>query len=1256
MASHSAPSVRSRSLSLLLVLAMLVSLLILPSHAAQSPQLSVDNDCIELSLSSQSFTATLTVPASQVSGDAQTWAEGLDWYLTRTESIDAETFPYFYPGDALKNWQTWGEDGMTGCVPYFNVGKPVATVSGDTVTVTVTVTSSTPFFNKAEDWNNGGYMDGNSALESSGHRNVYGSFIGDYTLSARTGSTVVASTAMEVAPYKSYVTYDDTYNTLKEIQALAQAKGRYFEIGSMGKSADGRDAWYVVLSDSASSVSDYKTMNAQAITDPAAVKKAISADGAEYRIPFMISNVHTDECPGVDAQLNLLRELATADTISYRTLVGLKEGTLDEAGLWDPKVTALADGLTEADGSDYQVGLGSAKLNGGKNNAAGDQDASSLYNISDEIVIDVDELLDSLIILSVPTENPDGRDYGTRQNGSSFDLNRDGTYQTQPETQNLMAFIAQWNPVIFAELHGFMDEFLVEPCTPPHEPNLEYDMLVKNFLLGAEAFGKAALGTMSGTDYETKFISYYTPLRDDYDPETTTWSAWDDLCTNYGPSYAMLNCGSLGYTIETPDNTEASTRLLECGMYGLLDFAMNNKQSIYTNQLEFFQRGVENRDERDEMDQWYVDINNNQLDADTWRVPYDETDNFFPEYYVLPVDAASQRDPADVYALAEFLIRNGVEVRELTKDVTVDGTTYKAGSLAVNMYQAKRNYANCVLYTGMDSSASGFEELYSESVTNFPDMWGFDCYAVATKNAKSLLDAATKVLTEAPAGASQITNADGAVAVVLENNGSETVRAVNALLAAGKTVGMITSGDHTGDFVVSPANYESISKDYVLVATGVTELPQSYAISQPSLFVVGVYEPYHYGKVTQGYYSKWFSQGYGYDQYDNTYTWEGMAFDLETYGAQLGFQLVDDPAKATVIIGSSGLDNGAASNAQAAAAVKAGTPYIATGYAPLNYIASQLLPGQFAFSGLGTESLHTVLYPTADSLITASKAADEDYITYSYQTGYITQAPAGSVELIRATEKDSHIAGVCPSEDGKELDGKLEAISYEGGGLDLTIFANSIVNKSHQQDDYLYATNAIYAKSLSDTALTVEALNRSAYVGSFTDVPSSHWAADGIAYVSSAGLMTGTSSTTFAPLMTTNRAMIVTILWRQAGSPVVNYAMNFDDVEEGLWYSEAVRWAASEGIVTGYSDTVFAPDDTVTREQLATILCRYSDGKATGELSSFADGDTVSDWARDAMSWAVGEGLITGKDGNRLDPSGTASRAEVAVILYRLLG
>ena len=151
-------------------------------------------------------------------------------------------------------------------------------------------------------------------------------------------------------------------------------------------------------------------------------------------------------------------------------------------------------------------------------------------------------------------------------------------------------------------------------------------------------------------------------------------------------------------------------------------------------------------------------------------------------------------------------------------------------------------------------------------------------------------------------------------------------------------------------------------------------------------------------------------------------------------------------------------------------------------------------------------------------------------------------------------------------------------------------------------------------------------------------------------------LMDGTSSTTFAPFMTTNRAMVVTILWRLEGQPETDATLSFTDVESGVWYTDAVRWAASEGIVKGYSDTVFAPNDTVTREELATILYRYAQSKgydvsAKGDLTTFTDGAKTSSWAAEAMEWAVGSGLLSGRTSGVLDPAGTATRAEVARIL-----
>lgn len=175
----------------------------------------------------------------------------------------------------------------------------------------------------------------------------------------------------------------------------------------------------------------------------------------------------------------------------------------------------------------------------------------------------------------------------------------------------------------------------------------------------------------------------------------------------------------------------------------------------------------------------------------------------------------------------------------------------------------------------------------------------------------------------------------------------------------------------------------------------------------------------------------------------------------------------------------------------------------------------------------------------------------------------------------------------------------------------------------------------------------------------FTDVEMGDWFYDAVAFAFEESLMKGIEDTTFAPTMTTTRSMVVTILWRMEGSPVVNYAMDFNDVDPATWYGEAVRWAAAEKVVNGVGDNLFAPDQAISREQMATMLYRYAqylklDTSAKGDLPKFVDGEQVSSWADEAMQWAVGTGLFTGKDGNRLDPTGSASRAEVATLFQRL--
>jgi len=164
----------------------------------------------------------------------------------------------------------------------------------------------------------------------------------------------------------------------------------------------------------------------------------------------------------------------------------------------------------------------------------------------------------------------------------------------------------------------------------------------------------------------------------------------------------------------------------------------------------------------------------------------------------------------------------------------------------------------------------------------------------------------------------------------------------------------------------------------------------------------------------------------------------------------------------------------------------------------------------------------------------------------------------------------------------------------------------------------------------------------------FADVKEEDWFHDSVQLVYQLGLMNGTSVSEFSPTLTTNRAMVVTMLWRLAGSPKITTGAAFADVDNS-WYTQAVRWAAEAGIVTGISETLFAPGASVTREQLVMILYRYAGAPSSSQnLSSFRDADQISVYALEAVRWAVETGIISGKGNGVLDPSGTATRAEVA--------
>ena len=175
----------------------------------------------------------------------------------------------------------------------------------------------------------------------------------------------------------------------------------------------------------------------------------------------------------------------------------------------------------------------------------------------------------------------------------------------------------------------------------------------------------------------------------------------------------------------------------------------------------------------------------------------------------------------------------------------------------------------------------------------------------------------------------------------------------------------------------------------------------------------------------------------------------------------------------------------------------------------------------------------------------------------------------------------------------------------------------------------------------------------------FADVDEAAWYADAVRYAYDHELMTGVADDRFDPDGTATRAQLVTILHRLAGSPAVDYLMQFSDVDEDVWYTEAVRWAASEGIVTGYTDGRFDPNGVFTREQLAAILYRYVCAQGGGFTGMwyfplrYEDAGAISPWADEAMHWCVMRGILTGTSTTTLEPASSATRAQLAAVLQR---
>ncbi|HWQ29345.1 MAG TPA: M20/M25/M40 family metallo-hydrolase [Negativicutes bacterium] len=1167
-------------------------------------------------------------------------------------------------------------------------------------------------------------------------RRLYPALIGNYELALRDSSTGKSvSTVIKYNAYDSYHTYDEIKPAIDEITENAKP-GRYLEYKSLGKTVDGRDGHFVILAEDREAVDQYlnETMPLM-LEDPQVLQDRIE-DGTmgDYKLPVWFNNIHPDEAPGIDAILQLFEDFATKDTIEFLT-----------TGSDKIEKTAYSDGTNVEDPGEERTQT-----------------------------ITVDEALKNVIFLFNFTENPDGRYYNTRSNVNGFDINRDNVYQTQVEARLTTSEIVKWKPLSFLDFHGFMPGFCIEPCTTPHDPNFEYDLLIENMVEQAHLMGKAGIANTKYTNYEIPYEDYI--------------GGWDDAVPSYTAVYAMM-LGALGHTIEIPELNEDSVDALVAAGLASVKYVSENKDRLYENQLECYQRGIEGIDAKDEVDPWLQNAAGEVIGR-----PRGDNVSFFPGYYVIPVSGSLQKNALEAYKLAEYMLRNGIRLEKTTAAVKAGETTYPEGSFVIDMHQALRGYANEILYDGYD--VSDFPMMYAEIVNAFHDTRGFDRYEVREAG---IFDGKTEAVRELVIPRTEISGK--AKHYIIQNSNNDAVRAVNELLDEGKRVELLLEagkGYSKGDYLVSREDLTMITDEYLLDVSAYYGNAQKVALEKPMVAAVS-------------------ATGH-------------LAYALE----ELGFELTGDTEAGNIIVTDSSADVGAE--------IEEGMPYVGIGGSAMRFVRDILGVEGFDYISSGYEALMRGKI-AQDSFITSGYT--ENSVIYNAKGGYISSVPDGAKVLVRLNDDATWFkAGWWPDTDvyGETDYGKLQAkgkalsVEMEAGPAEarLTIFANNLVNKAHPQIDWRMLANAIFtslvdttvkpvdndddgaggssrkhgrssgvapraadinmvtvpyealaagnvaahrmteyktasgALLLPDNMLTGTGLAqagdsigislRTIAVGSLpeelrkqlagrtifdvslqvngaakawsnpdapvtiavkymptgselknpdniviwyldeinnvlvpvpncrydastgmvrfiithfskyaiaysnralTDIGTCSWAEKEINSIVAKGIMRTSSAAGFGPGEKVNRAEFVYGLIRALGLSA-SFKDNFSDVDAVEYYYYELGTAKALGIAQGLGDNRFMPEDSISRQDMMVLTARAL--KAAGRLNAstakdmagYVDFDDIADYAKDSVKVVIAEGIITGA-GNRINPMGLTTRAETAVILYRLV-
>ncbi|MBM6618655.1 M14 family metallopeptidase [Bacillus suaedaesalsae] len=842
------------------------------------------------------------------------------------DDVDLENLQWQFGGKSLNEWKSWNSSEGK------FTGAPFIKVIQEPhfIEGTTTVKATLQF----------GLLFNTDNLSPRSLRTLYPQFIGNYELALlNSDNGAKAATTVKLNVYDEFLLFDEIKPAIDEVFEQAKSddtNNRYLEYQSLGKSVEGRDLHFVILAKNKAAVDKYlnETLPTALENPESVLKKLENGSMGEYQVPIWINNIHPDEVEGVDAQVELLKKFALEEEVTFKTT-----------------------------GEDQQ---------------------------EKTVNLNVNDVLDDVIFLYMFTNNPDGRVANTRANANGFDLNRDNTYQTQVETRAVTEVIAKWTPLSFLDMHGYVNGFLIEPTTPPHNPNFEYDLLYPNMIDQAHSMGQAGIGN-------SNLDSYFIPA--------LTWKdGWDDMTPAYTAIYAMLH-GSLGHTIEVPALSQDSYRAMEGTGLGATLFVTENKDELYKKQLEIFKRGV-NGEDNTAVDEYYINAAGEKIG----RVR-GENENFFPDYYVIPVDEVEQKNSLEAHKMVEYLLRNGVKVEQTTKSMKVDGTQFPKGTFVVSMNQAKRGFVNAVLYKG--DNVSDWGAMYDPVVVNFPALRGFDVHDIREKGA---FDKNTKKVEQVtiPTG-NMVGNTPKQV---LTNTNNETIILVNELLKNGKVVEVATETKgkvSKGDYIVRTKDLEPYKTKYYFEAAplGTSNHVKTNQLKQPKVAALGTAQ---------------------------------LKFSLK----ELGFKLVAQE-EADVIVSDSSSLNPASLD---------GKSFVGIGINGLNAVKrSGLLPGyNFNYTRPGHEGL--IKAEVNDHLLTSGYQKDE--LLYTTNGAWISSVPQEAEVLASFSDSENfYVSGWWPG--NEKAKGQYMAFTQQLENTSITLFANDLAFRAHTQFSYRLLANSIFA-------------------------------------------------------------------------------------------------------------------------------------------------------------------------------------------------